>query len=700
MGSVYRATDLLLDRPVAIKVLHATLTDDAGSRRFQSEIRISAKLRHPNIVAVHDSGEVAGRLFYVMDYLSGETLRGRLTREKQLSIDEALSITEQIAVGLQFAHDLGIVHRDIKPENILLVDGTVKIVDFGLARAVMGSEERLTATGLSVGTPQYLSPEQASAEREVGPKADQYALACVLYEMLVGESPFTGPTATAVAMRHIAETPVSPRNRRRTTPVSVDAAIMRALEKIPADRWTSVHDFVQACRTPQVWSGVPMSAQRASDRGGRSVSQPSVARSSPMRWLFGLIGVVLLALAIPARIEWNNSHAGERELISKQFPRVTVRYDSTPLLLTVADLARRGAPRAILGPGAESVFVTAAFANQRVDSALRSVLVSSQFDVERDDSTGFLVATLRHRAMVTTSEPPRTVVVPVLHRRATDLQSLVAISLSEHGRVIADTLTNSLIITELPQFVEARARFANDLDNAALSRDRHAIAQAGAPTAGRGVGTAAGPGSATAQTRHRILVVGFANGSVGRFVADLAPLRFTIADIISTELGSDSTLEVAQESSSINALEPGAAAAAAELGRNAHAERAIIGTYAGDASGRLRISAQLVDIESRTMLRAETIQTSQDTALVAIQAVAHRLVCDIQAGYQSPCTSAQLTKTKLDMATMKLYSLALDSIDLHADAGATRLLQAILSKYPGFSPAQRQLSNLQARAKP
>ena len=235
MGCVYRATDLRLGRAVAIKVLHATLANDAGVRRFQSEIRIAAGLHHPNIVSVHDSGEVDGRLFYVMDYLAGETLRDRLAREKQLPIDDALSIVDQVSLGLQFAHDLGIVHRDIKPENILLVDGDVKIVDFGLARAVVDSDERLTATGLSVGTPQYLSPEQASAEKVVGPKCDQYALGCVLYEMLVGEPPFTGPTATAVAMRHIVDAPVPPRSRRRTTPAAIDAAVMRALEKIPAD---------------------------------------------------------------------------------------------------------------------------------------------------------------------------------------------------------------------------------------------------------------------------------------------------------------------------------------------------------------------------------------------------------------------------------------------------------------------------------
>jgi serine/threonine protein kinase len=251
MGTVYRARDVRLDRAVAIKMLHATLTNELGVARFQSEIRIAASLHHPNIVSVHDSGEADGRLFYVMDYLGGETLRTRIHREKQLSVDDALVIVEQIANGLQFAHDRGVVHRDIKPENILLTDGIARVVDFGLARALGDVDtERLTASGLSVGTPQYLSPEQAAAEKDVGPRADQYGLACVLYEMLAGEPPFTGPTATAVAMRHISEVPASLGKRRRTTPPSVDVSVMRALEKVPADRFGSVKEFANALRAP------------------------------------------------------------------------------------------------------------------------------------------------------------------------------------------------------------------------------------------------------------------------------------------------------------------------------------------------------------------------------------------------------------------------------------------------------------------
>ena len=250
MGTVYRAQDVRLGRPVAIKMLHPMLTNELGVARFQSEIRIAAGLHHPNIIGVHDSGEADGRLFFVMDYLGGETLRDRLKREKQLSVEDALRITEQVADGLQYAHDHGVVHRDVKPENIILAEGRACVVDFGLARALGDVDtDRLTASGLSVGTPHYLSPEQAAAEKDVGPKADQYALGCVLYEMLVGEPPFTGPTATSIAMRHISEEPRPLRFRRHTTPIAVEVAVMRAMEKVPADRFDTVSRFAVDLRS-------------------------------------------------------------------------------------------------------------------------------------------------------------------------------------------------------------------------------------------------------------------------------------------------------------------------------------------------------------------------------------------------------------------------------------------------------------------
>ena len=244
---VYRARDLRLGRPVAIKILHGSYTNEVGSRRFQSEIRIAAGLHHPGIIGIHDCGEADGRLFYVMEYLGGETLRARLLRERELSVRDALLVTRQVADALQHAHDRAIIHRDVKPENIILADGRACLTDFGLARAINdAASERLTASGMTVGTPEYLSPEQAAAERTVGEPADQYALACVLYEMLAGTPPFSGPTATAIALRHVRDVPPSLRLRRPDLPHAVDNAVSRALRKVPQDRYESVREFKEA----------------------------------------------------------------------------------------------------------------------------------------------------------------------------------------------------------------------------------------------------------------------------------------------------------------------------------------------------------------------------------------------------------------------------------------------------------------------
>jgi serine/threonine protein kinase len=251
MGTVYRARDLRLQRPVAIKILHPVLTSEVGIRRFEAEIRIAAGLQHPSIVAVHDCGEAADRLFYVMDFLDGETLRARLQREKQFNVDDAIRIVEQIAEALQCAHDRNIVHRDIKPENIILTAHRAYVVDFGLARVFTDIDsERLTASGITLGTSVYLSPEQAQAQRDVGPAADQYSLACVLYEMLTGEPPFTGPTATAIAMRHAHATPTSVLLRRPSTPTPLATGVMRALAKTPIERFPKIAAFSASLRAP------------------------------------------------------------------------------------------------------------------------------------------------------------------------------------------------------------------------------------------------------------------------------------------------------------------------------------------------------------------------------------------------------------------------------------------------------------------
>ena len=208
MATVYLAQDVRHERPVALKVLHPQLAVTLGPERFQREIRLVARLQHPHILTVHDSGETAGQLWFTMPYVEGESLRDRLTREKQLPVEDALRIVREAALALEYAHQHGVVHRDIKPENILLTsDGSTLVADFGIARAIGGGGESLTETGMAVGTPAYMSPEQATGERDLDARSDIYALGCVLYEMLAGEPPFTGPTPQAVLRRVLTEMP-------------------------------------------------------------------------------------------------------------------------------------------------------------------------------------------------------------------------------------------------------------------------------------------------------------------------------------------------------------------------------------------------------------------------------------------------------------------------------------------------------------
>jgi eukaryotic-like serine/threonine-protein kinase len=254
MATVYLAKDVRHDRPVALKVLHPDLGAALGAERFQREIRLAARLQHPHILSVHDSGDVGGLLWFTMPYVEGESLRDRLRREKQLPVRDALRIAREAAEALEYAHQHGVVHRDIKPENILLTgkptDGAwhALVADFGIARALghADAEDKLTQTGLTVGTPAYMSPEQGSGERELDGRTDIYSLGVVLYEMLAGEPPFTGPTAQAIVSRRFTETPRPLRSLRESVPDPVEQAVGRALARTPADRYPSAGQFAQA----------------------------------------------------------------------------------------------------------------------------------------------------------------------------------------------------------------------------------------------------------------------------------------------------------------------------------------------------------------------------------------------------------------------------------------------------------------------
>ncbi|HTR21638.1 MAG TPA: protein kinase [Gemmatimonadales bacterium] len=280
MATVYLAHDLRHDRQVALKVLRPELAAILGADRFLKEIKTTANLQHPHILSLFDSGEADGLVYYVMPYVEGESLRDRISREHQLPLDDALRITREVADALAYAHGHGIVHRDIKPENILLHGGHAQVADFGIALAASRSEggTRLTETGMSLGTPFYMAPEQAMGEREITPKADIYALGCVLYEMLVGEPPFTGATAQAIIARVMTEEPRSLTLQRRTIPAHIEAAVGRALEKLPADRFGSAAEFAAALENTGFTSSRPAAAGVAPSSGWRArVAVPALA---------------------------------------------------------------------------------------------------------------------------------------------------------------------------------------------------------------------------------------------------------------------------------------------------------------------------------------------------------------------------------------------------------------------------------------
>jgi len=247
MATVYLAHDLKHDRRVALKVLRPELAAVIGAERFLAEIRTTANLQHPNILPLFDSGDADGQLFYVMPYVEGESLRDRITREKQLPVDEVVRLGAEVAGALDYAHRQGVVHRDIKPENILLLDGRALVADFGIALALsVGGGNRMTETGMSVGTPAYMSPEQAMGGHDVTGRSDVYALGATLYEALVGEPPFTGPTAQAIIARLVTEDPRPLVVQRKTIPAHVEGAVLTALQRLPADRFATAAELAEA----------------------------------------------------------------------------------------------------------------------------------------------------------------------------------------------------------------------------------------------------------------------------------------------------------------------------------------------------------------------------------------------------------------------------------------------------------------------
>ena len=347
MATVYLAEDLRHDRRVALKVLRPELAAVIGAERFLAEIKLTANLQHPHILPLFDSGEADSFLYYVMPFVEGESLRDRLRREKQLPVDDAVRIATEVASALDYAHRHGVVHRDIKPENILLHDGRALVADFGIALAASKAGTRMTETGMSLGTPHYMSPEQAMGEREITGRSDVYALGCVLYEMLTGDPPFTGSTAQAIVARVVTEVPRPLQPQRHTIPPHVEAAVLRALEKLPADRFATAAQFAEALARPGATTRIATESRPAAPR--QRTARATLAALAP--W-----AVAILALAAAALVALHRPATPARQIVrfDIQLPR-----DAEPVGAT-------GSTIAFSPQGAEVVYVGKAPSGQRL----------------------------------------------------------------------------------------------------------------------------------------------------------------------------------------------------------------------------------------------------------------------------------------------------------------------------------------------
>jgi tRNA A-37 threonylcarbamoyl transferase component Bud32 len=361
MATVYLAEDLKHDRKVAIKVLRPELAAVIGAERFLSEIKTTANLQHPHILPLHDSGAADSFLFYVMPFVEGESLRDRLSREKQLPIGDAVRIATEVADALDYAHRHGVIHRDIKPENILLHDGRALVADFGIALAASkAGGTRMTETGMSLGTPTYMSPEQAMGEREITVRSDVYALGAVTYEMLTGDPPFTGSTAQAIVARVVTESPRPLRAQRHTIPPDVEAAVLTALEKLPADRFATAHEFAEALQGRGVVPSLGATATR---------SAPAAGPPAGIGWRAHLRDPVVLVLSLVTVASVATAIALARRIEPSPFPPVRFILTTTDSTRPVDNFPW---PAATSPDGGTVVYTVAQSATSRMLYALRT----------------------------------------------------------------------------------------------------------------------------------------------------------------------------------------------------------------------------------------------------------------------------------------------------------------------------------------
>jgi eukaryotic-like serine/threonine-protein kinase len=330
MATVYLCLDTRIDRRVAIKLLNPELAAAVGGDRFHREIKIATGLTHPNILPCYDSGEADGSLYYVMPFVEGESLRDRLEREGQMAVQDAVRIAAEIAAALQYAHSQNIIHRDIKPENILLENDRAVLADFGIARAVIAGTEQLTQTGMSIGTPGYMSPEQALGDKRIDGRSDQYSLACVLYEMLCGDPPFTANTMQALVAKHLSEQVPAITTVRPAVPDEIEDVVMRALEKVPADRFPTMQEFGDALALAVGQTGTW--ARRSGPRITRAhrITTEAVRREKARRTY--MIGGVAAGLILVAAGAWGVTLLG-----SNNRPADTPGYETNRVAVMYLD---------------------------------------------------------------------------------------------------------------------------------------------------------------------------------------------------------------------------------------------------------------------------------------------------------------------------------------------------------------------------
>jgi eukaryotic-like serine/threonine-protein kinase len=358
MATVFLAEDLKHHRQVAIKVLDPEVAAAIGPERFRREIETVAKLAHPHVLPLHDSGEAGGLLFYVMPFVVGESLRDRLARERQLPLEEALRLVREVADALGYAHRQGVVHRDIKPENILLEEGHALVADFGVARAAAGAE-KLTVTGVSVGTPAYMSPEQVVGGA-ADARSDLYALGCMLYEMLAGQAPFTGPTAESVVFQHLNATPPQVTAMRPAVPAGLDPVIAKAMAKSPADRFATTAEFVAALEAGLAAKTAPGPTAEP------EVERPATRRAAVLSAVVTL-GVVLALVAVAAWQQWWPFDGGSMAPAAKKDWILVAEFDGPPGDSTLAPAAR-----SLLSAALDQSRIVATVSQDQIQQALQS----------------------------------------------------------------------------------------------------------------------------------------------------------------------------------------------------------------------------------------------------------------------------------------------------------------------------------------